>query len=68
MLVVGLGKREELDAERLAVAAALAAKEAGRLEATSLAWLLPESERRRRDSPRAWSPARSSAPTASTAS
>ena len=43
-LVVGLGKREELDAERLRVAAALAAKEAARLEATSLAWVLPESD------------------------
>ncbi|HXV05020.1 MAG TPA: leucyl aminopeptidase [Solirubrobacterales bacterium] len=42
-LVVGLGKRDELDAERLRVAAALAAREAARLEATSLAWLLPES-------------------------
>jgi leucyl aminopeptidase len=43
VLVAGLGKREELDAERLRVAAALVAKEAGRREATSLAWLLPES-------------------------
>ena len=42
MLVVGLGKREEVDAERLRVAAALAAKEAGRLEASSIAWALPE--------------------------
>jgi leucyl aminopeptidase len=41
VLVVGLGKREELDAERARVAAALAAKEAGKLEVTSLAWLLP---------------------------
>jgi len=30
-IVVGLGKREEADAERLRAAAALAAKEAGRL-------------------------------------
>jgi leucyl aminopeptidase len=43
VLVVGLGNREEFDAERARVAAALAAKEAGRLEATSLAWALPES-------------------------
>jgi leucyl aminopeptidase len=43
VLVVGLGKREEMDAERARVAAALAAREAGRLEATSLAWALPES-------------------------
>jgi leucyl aminopeptidase len=43
MLVVGLGKREDVDAERLRVAAALAAKEAGRLEASSIAWALPES-------------------------
>jgi leucyl aminopeptidase len=42
VLVVGLGKREEFDAERTRVAAALAAKEAGRLEATSLAWALPD--------------------------
>jgi leucyl aminopeptidase len=42
VLVVGLGKREEMDAERARVAAALAAREAGRLEATSLAWALPE--------------------------
>jgi leucyl aminopeptidase len=42
VLVVGLGRSEELDAERLRVAAAVAAKEAGRLEATSIAWALPE--------------------------
>ncbi len=42
VLVIGLGKREEADAERLRVAAALAAKEAGRLEASSVAWVLPE--------------------------
>ncbi len=41
-LVVGLGKHEEMDAERARVAAALAAKEAARLEARRLAWLLPE--------------------------
>jgi leucyl aminopeptidase len=44
VLVVGLGAREELDAEKLRVAAALAAKEAARLEASSLAWALPESD------------------------
>jgi leucyl aminopeptidase len=43
LLVAGLGKREEIDAERLRVVAALAAKEAGRLEASSVAWALPES-------------------------
>ncbi len=43
-LVVGLGRREEMDAERARVAAALAMREAGRLEATSLAWLPPESD------------------------
>jgi leucyl aminopeptidase len=43
VLAVGLGKREEADAERFRLAAAVAAKEAGRLEAASLAWLLPES-------------------------
>ncbi|HEU5062632.1 MAG TPA: leucyl aminopeptidase [Solirubrobacterales bacterium] len=44
VLVVGLGEREELDAERLRVAAAMAAKEAARLEFGSLAWALPESD------------------------
>jgi leucyl aminopeptidase len=43
-LVVGLGKREDADSERLRVAAALAAREAARLEASSAAWLLPRSE------------------------
>jgi leucyl aminopeptidase len=43
-LVVGLGKREEAEPERLRVAAALAAKEVARLEAASLAWLLPKSD------------------------
>jgi leucyl aminopeptidase len=43
-LVVGLGKREEADPERLRVAAAVAAKEAQRLEAASFAWALPESD------------------------
>ena len=42
VLVVGLGKSDELDAERLRLAAAVAAKEAGRLEAKSIAWALPE--------------------------
>jgi leucyl aminopeptidase len=42
VLVAGLGKREDLDAERLRVAAALGAKEAGKLSAGSLAWVLPE--------------------------
>ncbi len=42
-LVVGLGKREESDPERLRIAAAVAAKQAATLEAPSLAWLLPES-------------------------
>ncbi len=43
VLMVGLGERDDLDAERIRVAAALAAKEAGRLEARSLAWAVPES-------------------------
>jgi leucyl aminopeptidase len=42
-LVAGLGDRDELDAERLRVAAALAAEEAKRLDAASIAWALPES-------------------------
>jgi leucyl aminopeptidase len=41
-LVVGLGRRDEMDAERARVVAALAAQEAGRHEATSIAWLPPE--------------------------
>jgi leucyl aminopeptidase len=44
VLVVGLGKPDEIDAERLRVAAALAAKEAKRLEAASIGWALPETE------------------------
>ncbi len=43
-LVVGLGERDEADDERIRLAAAVAAKEATKLEATSLAWLLPESD------------------------
>ncbi len=43
VLVVGLGKREEMEAERARVAAALATKEAAKFEAVSLSWLLPES-------------------------
>ncbi|HEX5593024.1 MAG TPA: leucyl aminopeptidase [Solirubrobacterales bacterium] len=42
VLIVGLGKDDELNAERLRVAAAVAAKEAGRLGATSVAWELPQ--------------------------
>jgi len=43
VLTVGLGRREDADPERLRVAAAVAAKEAARLEAGSIAWALPES-------------------------
>ncbi len=43
-LVVGLGKAEEMNAERARVAAALAAQEAARLEAKSIAWVLPASD------------------------
>ncbi len=43
VLVVGLGKREDLDAERLRVAAAVAAKQGASLEVASLSWALPES-------------------------
>jgi leucyl aminopeptidase len=42
VLTVGLGRRDEVDAERLRVAAALAAQEAGRLKAGSVAWALPD--------------------------
>jgi leucyl aminopeptidase len=43
VLVVGLGKREEMDAERARVAGALAAREAKRHKATAIAWAPPES-------------------------
>ena len=42
LLVVGLGKRDDLDPERLRVAAALAVTEAGAYEAQTIAWALPE--------------------------
>ncbi len=42
VIVAGLGEREDVDAERLRVAAALVAKEADKLNAASLAWLVPE--------------------------
>ncbi len=45
-LVVGLGKRADLDAEKARVAAALAAKEAAKLDASSIAWALPGRGRR----------------------
>jgi leucyl aminopeptidase len=44
VLVVGLGTRDDADAERVRLAAAVAAKEAVKLEAASLAWLLPDSD------------------------
>jgi leucyl aminopeptidase len=44
VLVAGLGKRADLDAERLRVAAALVAKEASKLNAASLAWMQPEGD------------------------
>ncbi|HEX6687890.1 MAG TPA: leucyl aminopeptidase [Solirubrobacterales bacterium] len=43
-LVVGLGKRKDFEPERARVAAALVAKEAAKLGASSLAWILPESQ------------------------
>ena len=45
VLVVGLGRAEDLDAERLRVAGALAAKHAGSHEAGSIAWSIPRSDR-----------------------
>jgi leucyl aminopeptidase len=42
LLAIGLGRRDEADVERLRVAAALAAKEAARLEVDSVAWALPQ--------------------------
>jgi leucyl aminopeptidase len=44
VLVVGLGKREDIDPERVRLAAAVAAKEAAKLDAASLAWSLPDSD------------------------
>ncbi|HYQ77609.1 MAG TPA: leucyl aminopeptidase [Solirubrobacterales bacterium] len=44
VLVVGLGERGGLDAEKLRVVAAVVAKEASRLQAGSLAWALPEGD------------------------
>ena len=43
VLVIGLGGRDDVDAERLRVAAAVAVKEAARREAGALAWLAPDS-------------------------
>jgi leucyl aminopeptidase len=42
VLVVGLGKREELDAERARVAAAVGAKGAAQYDAKTIAWAIPE--------------------------
>jgi leucyl aminopeptidase len=44
VLAIGLGRRNGMDAERARVAAALGARKAVELDATSLAWLLPESD------------------------
>jgi leucyl aminopeptidase len=41
-LVIGLGEREEFDLERARVAAAIAAQEAARVEAASVAWVPPD--------------------------
>jgi leucyl aminopeptidase len=43
-LAVGLGDRDEVDAERLRVAAAQAVKRAGGLDAKRIAWLIPSVE------------------------
>ncbi|HEX8688854.1 MAG TPA: M17 family peptidase N-terminal domain-containing protein, partial [Solirubrobacterales bacterium] len=43
-LVVGLGARSEMDAERARVASALVAKQAAELEAHTVAWLLPKGD------------------------
>jgi leucyl aminopeptidase len=44
LLVVGLGERDSLDAEKLRVLAALVGGEAAKVDATSLAWALPAYE------------------------
>jgi leucyl aminopeptidase len=42
VVAAGVGSRDDLDAERLRVVAALVAKQAAKLEARSLAWVLPD--------------------------
>ena len=42
VLAIGIGPQGELDAERLRVAAAVAARQAAELDARSLAWMVPE--------------------------
>ena len=44
VLAVGLGDEEEFDAERARVVAAVAAGQAGRLEAKSVGWIVPETD------------------------
>jgi leucyl aminopeptidase len=44
VLAVGLGEEEDFDAERARVVASVAAGQAGRLEAKSVAWVVPETE------------------------
>jgi leucyl aminopeptidase len=44
LLVVGLGERDKLDAEKLRVLGALVAGEAAKVEAATLAWQLPDFE------------------------
>jgi leucyl aminopeptidase len=44
LIVVGLGKRAEFDPERARVAAALALRQARRLEASSVAWAVPDGD------------------------
>jgi len=46
VLVVGLGDRDEFDPERARVAAALAARQARRFDAGTLAWVVPEHPRK----------------------
>jgi leucyl aminopeptidase len=44
VLVVGLGRRGEFDAERARVAAAIASRQAASLEARTVAWVLPDGD------------------------
>jgi leucyl aminopeptidase len=53
LLVVGLGKREDLDPERLRVVAALAVSRARRYKADTIAWALPEAAADDRPTPQA---------------
>ena len=68
VLIAGLGKRDELDAERARVAASAVAGRASELGAVSLSWDAPERRRRGRRPRRGHAALRSTASTASSPS